>query len=86
MLYRLKLDDSDRVQLSGGRSEMDTNAGFVFPRGPLSDLFLFWPGTLELSWDRAVVSEKAFKNYPKLEKIRLSAEYLSIADAQMYFI
>lgn len=54
------MDVSDRVQPPGGRSETDTNAGFVFPGGPPSDLFLFWPGTLEASWDRAVVSQKGF--------------------------
>lgn len=65
--------------------EMDTNTGFVVPGGPPSDLFLFWPSTQEHSWDCAV-SEKAFKNYPKLAQMQVSAEYLSIAEAQKYFI
>lgn len=65
---------------------MDTNAVFVFPGGPPSDLSLFLPGTLEPSWDRTLVSEKAFQNYPQLAQTRISAEYFDIADAQMYFI
>lgn len=44
---------------------MDTNAGFVFAGGPPSDLFLFWPGSLEPSWDRCCF-QKSFKNQPKL--------------------